>query len=1028
MTYHIQMTYIPHITDQGQFLLWLTHKDGSPSTELSVSEWRESLLESEWSSLFANENTLSTHSFTSEYLDKTVELHGLLVPMWPIFSFLQYELEPTQVLDKFHFGESFFFWQKLASGVNILLQQGHYYPSLLSLEKEDKVYYFSQWMLSRRLLTSLKIYQEWLSSIPSIILSIEDLAHVPIRQWLDALLDSWTDQIIRKTISPQYTSYLKQDLAEHRVEEQDLFSRWHTSLFRSENRFFFISSNESTFSRMRDLEQHIEKWLHKLINEHTQSTTSALLPYKQLQLQAFLEPISLLLQFEPMDPVEGDLFDTWVEWRVNLQVEAIQENKSLILDVSELWNLHSHAKDWLLTKVKELSQLDRRFATLLTHQESVPSNLSFTGEEVAVFFQKDLAHLENHNIYPTFPNWLKWNSWTESNVDIHLQTAVEGDSAFGLSSLVKFNWKISIGDVSLTVDEFLKLVHEQKRFIKLGGEWVELPLEKLLDAYQEMSQLDGYIGKKGRMSDLLHLSIEDKRRSRRHLQIEVDPRANSYLQNLLGKPNESLDIPSTFKGKLRPYQYHGFTWLSFLQERGIGACLADDMGLGKTVQAIVYLLSLEEKEQVNKQPAPALIICPTSLIGNWQRELHVFAPSLRVYAHHGPDRMTDEEFQIKKTDYDVMITSYSLIVRDNSWMGMLVWPIIIIDEAQAIKNPLTKQSRLIRQLHANHRIALTGTPMENRLDELWSIMDFLNPGYLGSLRRFRQQFAIPIEKQKNTEKAQLLKSLIQPFILRRTKTDPTIITDLPDKIEKKEICHLSSEQASLYQSIVDELMVKMGSAKGLERKGLILSALIRLKQVCDHPFLLVKQAPVEANHSGKLYRFFELIKIIFEQNQSALVFTQYVKMGEILNEQLKKFYPTCPVFFLHGGLPSHKREELIESFRKHKDQPALFILSLKAGGLGLNLTEANHVIHYDRWWNPAVEDQATDRAYRIGQQKNVHVYKLISEGTLEEGIDQLIDKKRGLTDQVIGNEEGWVTELTDEEVYQLIRLRERVKA
>ncbi|HEX6923017.1 MAG TPA: DEAD/DEAH box helicase, partial [Bacillales bacterium] len=510
-------------------------------------------------------------------------------------------------------------------------------------------------------------------------------------------------------------------------------------------------------------------------------------------------------------------------------------------------------------------------------------------------------------------------------------------------------------------------------------------------------------------------------RENHFISIESHQETKNYLEMLMRPPEKRRKrVPKAFQGALRPYQRHGFTWLHEQRKKGVGVCLADDMGLGKTIQAIAYLLA----GQTKKKDTPALIVCPTSLIENWKREFQRFAPSLKIYTHHGSDRFKGRDFEREKSAYDVMITSYNLATRDWSMLYSQYWPNIIIDEAQAIKNPATKQSQLLRTLKAEHRIALTGTPMENRLEELWSIMEFLNPGYLGSLTGFRRNFVKPVEKNNDQQKVELVRRFVKPFLLRREKSDRSIIRDLPEKIEKKEYCNLSEEQASLYQSIVNELMEKMQRASGIERKGLILASLTRLKQLCDHPQLVLKNTPA-LEQSGKLVRFFELLHSLSSNGRSALVFTQYVKMGHMLESFISEKFPNYPVFFMHGGLSSKKREELITRFRE-QNSPAIFILSLKTGGVGLNLTEASDVIHFDRWWNPAVENQATDRAHRIGQSKNVHVHKMISIGTLEERIDEMIEKKRAITEQVIGQGDGWVTEMKDDEVYELIRLREKV--
>lgn len=1021
MTYYLQMTYIPSLDEQGKFFIWITDQSGSPVVQMDDKQLRSLLSTSTWHSYFMLEQSRSKRILLEDE-EQFREVDGLLVPMGSMYQLLQYNTLLQQPrYAGLQFGDSFLYWQKIAKNLAILLDHGQYYPSLITVEKEGQHYTFAQWMLSRRLLHSFDLFNSWIRSLPALVLSALDLAHLHIRQWLDVLLDTWVDQLLRSLLEPAFSPHLA------KWPESPLFQElgtgWFYYLMEKENTYFHVTSERNELVQIQKLTQQIEKWHKPLVSPQKPSLRQTLIHFKQAHMQAYREPTSLILHFVPMD--EEDPFSEWSVWDIQLKVEVMDGEEPIIVEADEIWSRHRHARSWLEEKINKLILIDDLFYPLNQHNYRGDFELEASGDRVAEFYQKNAHSLDSLHIHFQFPSWFKWKDWSAEEVEVSLETNMGQESLLSLASLVQFNWKISIGDVSLPVAEFMALVEQGTRFVRHQGEWVELPLDKIMTAYHEMNEVDNQLGRKGRMSDLLKLSLAEKHRRRKHLRLDIHPQAGTYLKRLLENPKQTLEVPSQFIGTLRPYQQQGFTWLSSLREKGVGGCLADDMGLGKTIQAISYLLTQKGMGQESGNRNPALIICPTSLIGNWQRELQFFSPSLSVYAHHGPNRYKQQVFEKKRENYDVMITSYAIMIRDAEWMRKQEWPSLIIDEAQAIKNPSAKQSQIIRSLLAAHRLALTGTPMENRLEELWSIMDFLNPGYLGSLRGFRQQFITPIEKHQNQQQAKLLKRLIQPFLLRRSKSDPTIINDLPDKIEKKEICSLTKEQASLYQSVVDELMRKMRTAQGIERKGLILATLTKLKQVCDHPYLLLK-TKAEVNHSGKLERFLELLDSLLENEQSALVFTQYVGMGELLQQFIQKKYKDCPVFFLHGGISSTKREELIHNFRQYKEQKAIFILSLKAGGVGLNLTEANHVIHYDRWWNPAVEDQATDRAYRIGQQKNVHVYKLISEGTLEEGIDQLIEKKRNLTDQIIGQGEGWVTEMTDDEVYQLIRLRERV--
>jgi SNF2 family DNA or RNA helicase len=504
-----------------------------------------------------------------------------------------------------------------------------------------------------------------------------------------------------------------------------------------------------------------------------------------------------------------------------------------------------------------------------------------------------------------------------------------------------------------------------------------------------------------------------------------EARGEGWIGELLGKlvghsHFEELPPPAGFQGILRPYQLRGFSWLGFLRQYGLGACLADDMGLGKTVQALAML----ERDRAAGVDRPALLICPTSVVGNWRKEAARFAPDLPVLVHHGLARIRGQEFAEQAARHGLVISSYALAHRDLDVLKEVAWSGIILDEAQNIKNPETRQSRAARSLTADYRIALTGTPVENNVGELWSIMDFLNPGFLGNRTEFNRRFLLPIQKRADSGALLQLRKLTAPFILRRLKTDSSVILDLPEKMEMKVFCNLTPEQASLYRNVVEEATRALEGAEGIRRKGVILAALTKLKQVCNHPAqLLGDQSPLPGR-SGKLSRLTEMADELLSEGDRALIFSQFADMGERLQRHLSATFGE-EVLFLHGGVPAAKRDRMVEHFQSGgKGSPRLFVLSLKAGGTGLNLTAANHVFHFDRWWNPAVENQATDRAFRIGQKRNVQIHKFVCVGTLEERIDEMIERKKAIADHLIGAGEAWLTELSTAEIKQLFALRQ----
>lgn len=630
--------------------------------------------------------------------------------------------------------------------------------------------------------------------------------------------------------------------------------------------------------------------------------------------------------------------------------------------------------------------------------------------------------------------------------------------SLGLQALLEFEWQVALGDARLSPDEFRRLVEQQEPLVRYRGQWIAIDAESARAALGVLER-----NARGRMTlgEALRTAYGAGTMDTGLpvLGLAGTDWVGRFLEQTSSLRIEDLPQPRTFCGSLRPYQRRGLQWLWFLDRLGIGGCLADDMGLGKTIQLIALLLHEREGEgdpqtehrhsavspnaqfgPLNSTIGPTLLFAPTSVVGNWQREAQRFAPSLRVMVHHGPDRLSGPAFAAAAAKHDLVITSYALAHRDISDLSRQLWYRIALDEAQKVKNPAAASTLAIRSLSAARKVALTGTPIENHLSELWSIMELLDPGLLGAAGDFRERFAIPIEKLGDAQRSQQLRQLIRPFVLRRTKSDPLIASDLPEKMEMKVFCNLTVEQAAIYERITADMLNRIDSASGIRRRGLVLAALTRLKQVCDHPALLERNGsepprsrtarraePAGADpaglhgRSGKVERLIEMLEEVLEEGDAALIFTQYREMGHLL-ERLLADRLGVPLMFLHGGTPTRQRQAMIDRFQRPGSDVKLFVLSLRAGGLGLNLTAANHVFHFDRWWNPAVEAQATDRAHRIGQTRNVQVHKFVCAGTVEERIDKLLSDKLLLADRIVAAGDEWLTNLSTHELRQYLSL------
>ncbi len=739
---------------------------------------------------------------------------------------------------------------------------------------------------------------------------------------------------------------------------------------------------------------------------------------------------------EPESPDEADdegaaeaADQVAASWRVDFALQSTEE-PSLVVDATQVWRakgalraLARHVADPQETLLGELGRAVRLFPDIeVALRTAKPSSLTLDAEGAHLFLSEAAPILLAAGFGVLLPGW-----WTNPAMRLGAKLSVatpaqpgsaEAKAAIGRDGLVDFRWDLAVGDHTLTEQEVADLVEAQQPLVRVRGQWMYVDAERLARARTFLAKRSHGSGRMTLGAVLATLGSLDEGPAGLPV---VDVEASGWLADLLSGEVDHRITPMTapegFKGALRPYQERGLAWLSFLESVGLGGVLADDMGLGKTVQLLALMCG-----ELPQESGPTLLVCPMSLVGNWEREAARFAPGMRVHVHHGAERPKGKAFHAVVAESDLVVTTYGLVIRDADALAEMSWRRVVLDEAQAVKNAATRAAVAVRSLPSTHRFAVTGTPVENRLGDLWSLMEFANPGLLGQPASFKQRFATPIERHGDAEAAARLKSLTQPFVLRRLKTDTSIITDLPAKIEMEVVCSLTREQASLYQAVVADMLDRIESTEGIERRGLVLATMTKLKQVCNHPAQFLKDGSRIAGRSGKLARVEETLEEVLASGEKALLFTQYTEFGDLLRTHLGARFGR-EVAYLHGGLNKTQRDQLVARFQDPTGSgPSLFVLSLKAGGTGLTLTAANHVIHVDRWWNPAVEDQATDRAFRIGQTRSVQVRKLVCAGTLEEKIALMINDKRGLAASVVGTGEGWLTELSTSALRELFTL------
>ena len=667
-----------------------------------------------------------------------------------------------------------------------------------------------------------------------------------------------------------------------------------------------------------------------------------------------------------------------------------------------------------VSRAAESSALIRR----LVDSGQIYHPLAWSPRE-AYEFLKEIPLFESSGLIVRVPDW--WNARKPARPRVNVQVNPKNAAGIDVGSLLQFSVGVSLDGEALGPDEIARLVESSGGLVPLKGKWVEVDPEKLKQALEHWKTVEADVRREGisffegmRLLSGAHIAPDDEGADGEAIRewsgLTAGPELDSVLQALRSPEARRATAPPDLRAELRPYQRTGYGWLRFVARLGLGACLADDMGLGKTIQVISLLLDLKREGRTG----PSLLVVPASLIANWKAELARFAPSLLVAVVHPSEGNTVGPADADS--FDLIVTTYGMLVR-SEWVRRHRWRLAILDEAQAIKNSGTKQTRAAKELTAGGRIAMTGTPVENRLSDLWSLFDFLNPGLLGTAK----QFGTFVKRLQDAPELTFepLRNLVRPYILRRLKTDKRVIADLPDKTEVNAYCALSKHQAALYQRAVDELAVQLQSADGINRRGIVLAQLMRLKQICNHPAQVTGTNDYAADRSGKFRRLGEIVEEIASRQEKALVFTQFREIAEPLAGYLAGPFGRSGLV-LHGGTTVKKRKELVDQFQR-EDGPPFFVLSLKAGGTGLNLTAASHVIHFDRWWNPAVENQATDRAFRIGQKKNVLVHKFICRGTVEERIDEMIARKSQVAGEVIGGEDAGEVLLTEMDNDTLLR-------
>jgi superfamily II DNA or RNA helicase len=790
---------------------------------------------------------------------------------------------------------------------------------------------------------------------------------------LDTALAIFVDAFVRRDAPPA-----------PRGVDRSLHARWLSAL----------RSHDATLSappaEFADLTSSIAAWQRPLVEERASS-------YR------------LCLRVE--EPAGDD-----EQWRITYHLQS-HADLSLLVDADTAMRTQASRRELLAALGKAAAFSPEVDESLRTTGTGVPAGFTLDTRAVFAFLTAGAPAFEAAEIGVILPSW--WLGMdTKARLALRGRAVARKALASGMLSklsVLEVNWTVALGDATLSAAELARIAKLKTPLVKIRGRWVHVDADEIRRALERLKRggsreitLGDAVALRGgaAVGDLPAGTI-----------IEADDVVEDVIARVRGdRALTRIRPPAGLRATLRPYQQRGLDWLHLLTHTGFGACLADDMGLGKTVQTLALVLH----DWTAGERGPVLLVCPTSVIANWSREAERFAPSLPILVHHGGDRDRGAVFARNARQQAIVITSYALMQRDVTLLAKIGWRGIVLDEAQNIKNADSKGAAAARAIDAGYRVALTGTPVENHVGDLWSIMHFLNPGMLGSAAAFKREYFLPIQALGDPAAAARLRDATGPFVLRRLKTDTSIIADLPAKTEYKVYCTLTREQASLYAAVLRDLDITLDETAGIKRRGQILAALSKLKQICNHPAQFAGDNSALPGRSGKLARLEEMLDEVLQSGEAALVFTQFAEMGTLIARRLRARFG-LDVALLHGGVSKRARDEMVERFSRERG-PAVFVLSLKAGGSGLNLTRANHVFHFDRWWNPAVERQATDRAFRIGQRKDVQVHKFICGGTLEDKIDALIDQKQAISERVVGTGEAWLTELSSAQLRDLVAL------
>ena len=890
-------------------------------------------------------------------------------------------------------GSSLLFWSRPAALVVELLARQRFIPVV---QRQPTGEIHGRWAVLIDHPTSERVAL-LVSAMPPVCRSIATERPLPPAELVESFLLIGADALVRRCLVGDDLAQAVQDRA---ANDSTMLLQWLRSLVASDSALAGApADNESLWRRVGD-------WVGRLVETK-----------QEAGLRTCLR-LSAPTAAEPAAP-----------WRLALFVQSVRDPAEVVA-ATDLPQTTAVAMPAIVQTPFDsaMEQVRRDAARASAHfpplsdcaRPDGPLECLLTTGEAHTFLRDAALVLESEGFGVWLPDWWRENP---ARIQIRMDVRPDGDGgpgasgSLGFDALVSYDWRVTLGAEELTLTEIAQLASEKEPLVRLRGRWTEIQKTELQRALDFVA----------RQQPTRTTLIDALRRCYAAEESETGLpitgfEAKGWIDDLLNASDaritlEDVPAPTGFQGSLRPYQLRGLGWLSFLSRLGFGACLADDMGLGKTIQLIALLL--HERES-GRSPGPTLLVVPMSLVGNWNRELQRFGPSLKVMIHHGLERRSGQAFIEEAASRDVVVSTYGLIHRDFEYLSGVQWGRLALDEAQNIKNPAAKQSVAVRSINARHRVGLTGTPVENHLSELWTILDFLNPGYLGSAAEFRRRFAIPIERYRDSLRAKRLRQLVRPFVLRRVKSDPNVQIDLPPKLEMKVYCTLTREQAGLYQAIVNDMLAQIDRSEGMQRRGLILATLVKLKQVCNHPAHFLADGSALPQRSGKCERLTEMVEEVLAEDERALVFTQFREMGKLLKKALEQRF-LREVLFLHGGTTQKDRDALVERFQSGVDA-SLFVLSLKAGGFGLNLTAANHVFHFDRWWNPAVEDQAADRAHRIGQHRQVQVHRFVCLGTLEERIDAMLEQKRSLAETVIGTGEAWITELSTDALRDLFAL------